>query len=159
MLDHLFLYFRAVETGVDRVIAICQHPIGQQGAQGSAAGGIGVLVNGHVMTGGAGFFHELNRFFASAPVLLTAYFEVRNFDGYIGFDADVDRFADGGNNAVAFAADVAGIDTVEASCYFGQSYHFFCVGIGAGYVDESGRKTYCAIVHRIGNDFFHALHF
>ncbi len=68
------------------------------------------------------------------PILTAGRFEMPDFDGDMSFAADADGFVERGNDGVAFAAHVSGVDAAELGALGGESDQFFGGGIGCGRV-------------------------
>ena len=98
--------FQALEQFLDTAIG----DPGRKGrGQRRSAGSIGIHVRGNVEAGIAGELDGGHDVFHAAPARLAANFQVKDFDGQIGFVADTNGLGERGHFRSAFAAHVGGI--------------------------------------------------
>ena len=95
-----------------------------------------------------------------APPILTARrLQMPDFDRDMSFTANADRFVDGGNDGIAFAAHMRGVDAAELRAFGRQSDQFFGGGIGRRRVLQRSGHAHRAVAHGIAHQRFHAIEF
>ena len=93
------------------------------------------------------------------PILAARCFQMPDFDRDVSFAADPDGFVDGGNNRIAFAAHVRGVDAAELCALGGESDQFFRGGIGRGRVLQRSGHADRAVAHGIAHQRLHTVEF
>ena len=126
-------------------------------ADAGTAGGIGILVDGHIQSFFPCFDDERQGFFGTPPVGLAAHFEMGDLHGDIGLPADIDGFIDGLHDVVLLVSDMRGIYTIVSGCRFGQAGHFLSGTVHPRQVDQSCGKAHSAILHGLRDQLFHFL--
>lgn len=117
----------AAEDGVGEALeegggASVEGPGGKQLGEDGAAGEVGVAIEGHVETFVAGGFELFEGLGLLGPVAAADGLEVGDLEAAAGGAGEVELFVEGGEEVVAVAAHVGGVDLIRAGGDAAESF-------------------------------------
>ncbi len=101
-------------------------------------GSVGVRIGADFDAGTPRLVDMRNDFRHASPVLAAGCFEMPDLNRDMSLTANADGFVDGGNDGVAFAAHVRGVNSSELGTLRRQGDQFFGGGIRGGRVLQRG---------------------
>ena len=128
-------------------------PIGQQGMQDGAGGGIGILVEGHIDSGVPSLVHQVDHLLSHA---VDGAVKVGNVYRHAAPLADLNGLPERIKQLVAFGvAGVGNVEPAQVRYRFTDRHQLAGVAVGAGRVGQTGGKPEGPVLHALTGQFLH----
>ena len=140
-------------------VAAVVRPGRNEGREAVEPGRIRVGIGADFDAGPAGLVDMRDDLRHAPPVLTARGLEMPDFDRDVSFAADADGFVERGNDGIAFAAHMRGVDAAELCAFGGESDQFLGGGIGRGRILQRSGDADRAVAHGVAHQRFHPLEF